>query len=93
MALRAEKGHHIEGARSAGIRLLRLLLQWVFRLLALVLALALAFASGRRASGLALLKVLEGHALEHNPHLLRDDYMPEHLKVRQNLAPTRLCPP
>ena len=55
MALRAEKGHHSEGARSAGIRLLRLLLQWGFRLLALALALVLALAFGRRATGLALL--------------------------------------
>ena len=76
MTLRAGKGHHSEGALSARVHLLRFLIQWVLRLLALVLALALAFASGRRASGLALLEVLEGHALEHNPHLLRDDYMP-----------------
>ena len=55
MALRVGKDHHNEEAQSAGIRLLRLLVQWVLRLLALVLALALAFASGRRASGLALL--------------------------------------
>ena len=79
MALRVGKDRqfrHNGEAQSAGIRLLRLLVQWVLRLLALVLALALAFASGRRASGLALLEVIEGHALEHNPHLLRDDYMP-----------------
>ena len=57
MALRVGKDHHNEEAQSAGIRLLRPLVQWVLRLLALVLALALAFASGRRAtiSGLALL--------------------------------------
>ena len=58
MALRVGKDKYNEEAQSAGICLLRLLVQWVLRrILALVLALALAFASERRAtvSGIALL--------------------------------------